>query len=114
MKQKNDKKPTPLPKLGIFAICLLQFSQAFQVTVLFPFIVFFVEDSGVTSESNKGIFVGLLAGVFGFCQFLVGIHWGKLGDYYGRRATLALGMTGTRVCWLCCVEAKRDESDVRY
>eukprot|EP01029_Cantina_marsupialis_P007621 TRINITY_DN1855_c0_g1_i2.p1 TRINITY_DN1855_c0_g1~~TRINITY_DN1855_c0_g1_i2.p1 ORF type:complete len:412 (+),score=93.50 TRINITY_DN1855_c0_g1_i2:86-1321(+) len=95
MKQKNDKKPTPLPKLGIFAICLLQFSQAFQVTVLFPFIVFFVEDSGVTSESNKGIFVGLLAGVFGFCQFLVGIHWGKLGDYYGRRATLALGMTGS-------------------
>eukprot|EP01029_Cantina_marsupialis_P011723 TRINITY_DN2603_c0_g1_i3.p1 TRINITY_DN2603_c0_g1~~TRINITY_DN2603_c0_g1_i3.p1 ORF type:complete len:313 (-),score=63.21 TRINITY_DN2603_c0_g1_i3:43-981(-) len=90
-------KATPLPKLGILAVCFLQFSRAFQITVLFPFVVFFVEDSGVTSENNKGFYVGLLAGVFGLCQFLVSVYWGKLGDKIGRRVTLALGLCGSIV-----------------
>ena len=53
---------TPLPKISLFILFLIQFSEPITATVTYPFIDKFVRDTGVTGgdEHKTGYFVGVI------------------------------------------------------
>jgi hypothetical protein len=55
-------KRTPLPKISLFIIFLIQLSEAVTATVIYPFINKFVRDTGVTGgdERKTGYFAGVI------------------------------------------------------
>jgi len=55
-------KRTPLPKVSLFILFLIQFSEAITATVIYPFINKFVRDTGVTGgdERKTGYFAGVI------------------------------------------------------
>ena len=62
--QTTIPKPerTPLPKVSLFIIFLIQFSEPITATVIYPFINKFVGDTGVTGgdERKTGYFAGVI------------------------------------------------------
>jgi hypothetical protein len=55
-------KRTPLPKISLFILLLIQFSEPLTATVIYPFINKFVRDTGVTGgdERKTGYFAGVI------------------------------------------------------
>jgi MFS family permease len=90
---------TPLPRLQMTIVALLQITEAWNINVLFPFVVFMVRDFGV-SEQSLGLYSGLLAGSFQIGQFMSATFWGRMSDKYGRKLTLVAGLSGSMVSGL--------------
>lgn len=55
-------KPTPLPKLQLFCVLYLQFCEPITATVIYPFIVQLVRDTGITGgdEAKTGYYAGFI------------------------------------------------------
>jgi hypothetical protein len=55
-------KRTPLPKISLFIVFLIQSSEPITATVIYPFINKFVRDTGVTGgdERKTGYFAGVI------------------------------------------------------
>ena len=87
----SEVEVTPLPYLQIVAAFSLQFTEALNVTTLFPYMAFMVEDFGFESGKSLGIHVGLLAASFCTAQFFSAYFWAMAADRYGRKPILFLG-----------------------
>lgn len=85
---------TPLPMDQMACAFFLQMTEALNITVLFPYMAFFVEDLGKDGP-NLAIYVGMLAACFCGAQFISTPIWAMLSDRYGRKPTLFLGTLGT-------------------
>lgn len=46
---QNDDSPTPLPKMQMFIICIILFSEPLTSTILLPFIYFMVRLAWLTN-----------------------------------------------------------------
>jgi MFS family permease len=56
---------TPLPKLIMFVVSVLMFSEAFGTTSLFPMLPFMVKDFGLTNDEKLvGRYAGFIASSF--------------------------------------------------
>jgi hypothetical protein len=55
-------KRTPLPKLQLFILYLIQFSEPVTATVIYPFVNQLVRETGVTrgDERKTGYFAGII------------------------------------------------------
>jgi hypothetical protein len=55
-------KPTPLPKLQLFIVILIQISKVIANTVIYPFINQFVRETGITQgdERKTGYYAGII------------------------------------------------------
>ena len=75
---------------------MIQMTEALNITVLFPYIAFMVEDYGApyNSEKNLGRYVGLLAACFCGAQFFTSSIWAMAADKYGRKPALFIGTLG--------------------
>ena len=63
--QHNDgeqERPTPLPKLQLLSVFLIQTSEPLTATVIYPFINKFVRETGITrgDEKKTGYYAGLI------------------------------------------------------
>jgi multidrug resistance protein len=76
------------PILGITFIDILGFS------ILIPILPYYVQHFGASK-----IDVGLLFGVFAFCQFVAGPLWGNVSDRIGRKSVLIVSQVGAMVGW---------------
>jgi MFS family permease len=87
---------TPLPMDQMMVAFMIQITEALNITVLFPYIAFMVEDYGApyNSEKNLGRYVGLLAACFCGAQFFTSSMWAMAADKYGRKPTLFVGTLG--------------------
>jgi MFS family permease len=92
--------PPPASRLTtgqLVVLCIVNFNEAVQGGVLFPFVPFAVESwLGLQkTPQDIGRWVGIIIGSFYFAQLLCVAAWGKASDVYGRRRTLLLGLIGT-------------------
>jgi hypothetical protein len=57
-----NRKPTPLPKLQVLIVLLIQFGEPVTATVIFPFVVQLIRDTGVTGgdEAKTGYYAGFM------------------------------------------------------
>ena len=84
---------TPLPKLEMAVICCVVFSEAFSITMIFPFLSRMIRGFGVAhSEDEIALYSGFLAGSFNMAQFLASFWWGRASDATSRRTTLLCGL----------------------
>ncbi|KAF9085796.1 hypothetical protein BGX29_001770 [Mortierella sp. GBA35] len=94
----QQTSPTPLPKIPLFVLSVVIFSEPLTSTILFPFVYFMVTDFHITkNEDEIGFFCGLIASSFFFAQFCTSIFWGYMSDRYGRRPILLLGLCGSTI-----------------
>jgi hypothetical protein len=77
-------------------IILIQTCEAFNINVLFPFVVFMLEDLGVADEA-VGYYSGAMAASFCIAQFMSSTFWGRFSDTHGRKNTLIIGIFGSIV-----------------
>lgn len=59
---KPLKKQTPLPKLQLFTILFIQFCEPVAATVIYPFIVKLVRETGITGgdDAKTGYYAGCI------------------------------------------------------
>jgi hypothetical protein len=87
---------TPLPKKRLLVLVGVQLNESFAINVLWPFLAFFVQDTGMAQkDEDVGYYAGLLVASFFFTQFLSSTPWGIISDRFGRRKSLLLGVCGT-------------------
>jgi MFS family permease len=87
---------TPLPMTQMMIAFCIQMTEALNITVLFPYIAFMVEDFGdpYNTPENLGRYVGLLAACFCGAQFFSSWLWANAADRYGRKPALFVGTLG--------------------
>ncbi|KAJ7084953.1 hypothetical protein C8R44DRAFT_721779 [Mycena epipterygia] len=95
------RKPTPLPKFQLFILLSIQFAEV-SALVIYPFVVQFVRDTGITGgdEAKTGFYAGLLESAFFIAESLAVLQFGRLSDTWGRRPVLLLGPLGLALSML--------------
>ena len=97
MTQLKDIKANiiaPLPILSLSCAILVQISECLLLEILFPFLVFMIEDFGY-SHQQQGYYTGLLAASFCSAQFCTSMLWCRFSDYYGRKTAIIAGTLGS-------------------
>ena len=69
-------KPTPLPKLQLFIVILIQISKPIANMVIYPFINQFVRETGITQgdERKTGYYVGIIVCSIQYNTLLLYLH----------------------------------------
>jgi len=91
-----NQQMTPLPKKVALVVSVVQFAEAFQLCILFPFVPFMVADFPGTPPESVGTYSGLLAAAFATGQLISSYAWGALSDVIGEKLVIliSLGLTG--------------------
>ncbi|KAL0953881.1 hypothetical protein HGRIS_005055 [Hohenbuehelia grisea] len=93
----DESRPaTPLPKLQLFIVLLMQAAEPISSTVIFPFINQWVRETGVThgDEAKTGYYAGVIGSIFFIAECVTVLFWGRASDRFGRKPILLLGMLG--------------------
>ncbi|KAJ3880341.1 MFS general substrate transporter [Lentinula edodes] len=87
---------TPIPKLQVFMVLLIQLSEPIAATVIYPFVNQFVASTGITQgdEKKTGYYAGVIESVFFLAECLTVLMWGMASDRFGRRPILLIGPLG--------------------
>ncbi|KAJ7111799.1 major facilitator superfamily multidrug-resistance, DHA1 sub-family [Mycena epipterygia] len=98
----SPRKRTPLPKFQLFILLSIQFAEPITALVIYPFVVQFVRDTGITGgdEAKTGFYAGLLESSFFLAESLTVFMFGRLSDIYGRRPVLLLAPLGLGIAML--------------
>ncbi|KAJ6488177.1 major facilitator superfamily domain-containing protein [Mycena vitilis] len=96
------RRRTPLPKFQVFILLFIQFAEPITALVIYPFIMQFVRDTGVTGgdETKTGYFAGIIESLFFLAECLTVVYFGRASDRYGRRPVLLFGPAGLAVSML--------------
>ncbi|KAF8519192.1 MFS general substrate transporter [Gautieria morchelliformis] len=99
----HKRRVTPLPKLQLSVLLYLLLAEPITSTVILPFIVQLVEETGITGGdvSKVGYYAGLVESIFFFIEALMILQWGRLSDRIGRRPILLTGLFGLGISMLC-------------
>ncbi|KAJ3728792.1 major facilitator superfamily domain-containing protein [Lentinula raphanica] len=91
----SSSTQTPLPKLQLAIVFLIQLTEPIAATVIYPFINQFVISTGITggNEKKTGYYAGIIV-----CLVML---WGMASDRFGRRPILLLGPLGLCLATLC-------------
>ncbi|KAJ4478078.1 major facilitator superfamily domain-containing protein [Lentinula aciculospora] len=87
---------TPIPKLQVSMVLLIQLSEPIAATVIYPFVNQFVASTGITQgdEKKTGYYAGVVESVFFLAECLTVLMWGMASDRFGRRPILLIGPLG--------------------
>ena len=64
--RKDPATITPLPKLQLFSIMYIQLTEPITASVIFPFVVQLVRETGITGgdESKVGYYAGFIVSIY--------------------------------------------------
>ncbi|KAJ3522303.1 hypothetical protein NMY22_g11950 [Coprinellus aureogranulatus] len=98
LKQKqNQKASTPLPKLQIGIILLLQLCEPLCSMSIYPYINELVSTLDIVKGDEKkvGYYAGLIESLFFATEAMTVLQWSRASDRLGRKPILLLGLIGT-------------------
>ncbi|KAJ3741890.1 major facilitator superfamily domain-containing protein [Lentinula detonsa] len=103
MFSNNSSSQTPLPKLQLAIVFLIQLTEPIAATVIYPFINQFVNNTGITggNEKKTGYYAGIIESAFFLAECFTVMLWGMASDRFGRRPILLLGPLGLCLATLC-------------
>ncbi|KAG2075779.1 MFS general substrate transporter [Suillus decipiens] len=99
-----SKKPkTPLPKLQIGILMILQLVEPIASMSIFPYINQLIRELGITGgdDAAVGYYAGIIESLFFVAQTLTIMKWSRLSDRIGRKPVLLVGLSGTCISMLC-------------
>ncbi|KAH9481793.1 Major facilitator-type transporter psiT2 [Psilocybe cubensis] len=96
--QRSAKqKRTPLPKLQIGIVLLLQICEPICSQSIYPYINELVSKLDITGgdERRIGYYAGLIESLFFLTEAMTVFQWSRVSDRIGRKPVLIIGMMGT-------------------
>lgn len=90
------KSITPLPKLQLFNLMLLQMAEPITSQCITPFVNQLVRELDITGgdERKVGYYVGLIQSCFYATQAIFCLQWSMASDRLGRKPVLLVGLSG--------------------
>ncbi|KZT07602.1 MFS general substrate transporter [Laetiporus sulphureus 93-53] len=87
---------TPLPRLQIGILLLLQLAEPITSQCIYPFINQFISELDITGgdERKVGYYAGIIESVFFLTEAMFVLHWARISDYIGRKPVLLTGTAG--------------------
>ncbi|CAE6424689.1 unnamed protein product [Rhizoctonia solani] len=88
-------RPTPIPMLQLFSVCVSRIAEPFAYTQIFPYVNEMVWRLGVTSDPKKvGFYSGMVDSMFAFAQLFTVYGYGRLSDRIGRKPVVLFSVFG--------------------
>ncbi|KAJ6570054.1 major facilitator superfamily domain-containing protein [Mycena vulgaris] len=96
------KRPTPLPKLQLAIIMLVQICEPLTSQSIYPYINQLVSELDITGgdERKVGYYAGLES-LFFITEALTVLQWSRASDHIGRKPILLVGLFGSAISMLC-------------
>ncbi|KAF6743819.1 major facilitator superfamily transporter [Ephemerocybe angulata] len=103
LKQQRPKGRTPLPKLQIGIVLLLQVCEPLCSQSIYPYINELVSTLDIVQGDEKkvGYYAGLIESLFFATEAMTVLQWSRMSDRIGRKPVLLLGLVGTILSILC-------------
>lgn len=97
LEQQKPRKATPLPKLQIGVVLLLQMCEPICSQSIYPYINELVSTLDIVKGDEKkvGYYAGLIESLFFATEALTVLQWSRASDRVGRKPILLLGLVGT-------------------
>ncbi|KAH7915289.1 MFS general substrate transporter [Hygrophoropsis aurantiaca] len=97
------KSRTPLPKLQISILLLMQLAEPISSLSIYPFINQLIREIGITGgdETKVGYYAGVIESIFFVTQAITVLRWSQLSDRIGRKPVLLIGLSGLCISMLC-------------
>lgn len=99
----QKRQATPLPKLQISIVLLLQLCEPIISQSIYPYINQLVSELDITGgdERKVGYYTGLIESLFFATEALTILQWSRLSDHIGRKPILLIGLVGSALSMLC-------------
>lgn len=96
---KQKRRPTPLPKLQIWIVIILQLCEPITSQSIYPYINQLVSELDITGgdERKTGYYAGLIESLFFATEAITVLQWSRISDHIGRKPVLLIGLTGTMI-----------------
>ncbi|KAJ7895065.1 major facilitator superfamily transporter [Mycena leptocephala] len=96
------KKPTPLPKLQLAIIMLIQICEPLTSQSIYPYINQLVSELDITGGDEKkvGYYAGLES-LFFITEAMTVLQWSRASDRIERKPILLVGLFGSAISMLC-------------
>ncbi|CAA7266806.1 unnamed protein product [Cyclocybe aegerita] len=93
---RPSSKRTPLPKLQIAIVLLLQICEPITSQSIFPYINQLISELDITGgdERKVGYYAGLIESLFFATEALTVLQWSRASDHVGRKPVLLIGLFG--------------------
>ncbi|KAH9850280.1 MFS general substrate transporter [Lenzites betulinus] len=97
--RKPAKPPTPLPKLQIFILLLMQLAEPITSQCIYPFINQLVSELDITGGDEKkvGYYAGMIESLFFATEAMFIMQWSRTSDRIGRKPVLLIGVGGLAI-----------------
>ncbi|TBU50435.1 MFS general substrate transporter [Dichomitus squalens] len=100
--RKVLKAPTPLPRLQIFVLLLMQLAEPITSQCIYPFINQLVSELDITGGDEKkvGYYAGMIESLFFVTEAMFIMQWARISDRIGRKPVLLTGVGGLCISML--------------
>lgn len=88
--------PTPLPKMQLAILLLVQMPEQLTASVIYPFVNQLVRSTGITGgdERKTGYYAGLIESLYYAVEAVTILQWGRVSDHIGRKPVILVGLFG--------------------
>ncbi|KAF8875931.1 major facilitator superfamily transporter [Infundibulicybe gibba] len=96
---KKQQNPTPLPKVQIGIVLLLQLCEPITSLSVYPYINQLISELDITGgdERRVGYYAGLIQSLFYLTEAVMVMQWSRISDHIGRKPVILTGLVGTLV-----------------
>ncbi|KAG1767177.1 MFS general substrate transporter [Suillus placidus] len=99
----QKKQKTPLPKLQIGILMLVQMAAPIASMSIYPYINQLIRELDITggNDAAVGYYAGIIESLFFITESLTALKWSRLSDRIGRKPVLMIGLFGMGLSMLC-------------
>ncbi|KAG2128576.1 MFS general substrate transporter [Suillus clintonianus] len=100
---QQKKQKTPLPKLQVSILMLVQLAEPIASMSIYPYINQLIRELDITggNDAAVGYYAGIIESLFFISESLTVLKWSRLSDRIGRKPVIMIGLSGAGLSMLC-------------